>query len=123
MSYADASTYFPYRNSIQKKVLDFFKANPDEELSSSDIAAKFDEASSTAAAEKMKQLVSMNLLAVSRKNRTLHFTAGRGFSEWVNTPEPPRIPVKPVKTPPIRLRLTVVVHDAGTEQQRIEVKL
>lgn len=111
--------YKPY-NSIRKKVLDYFRVNRDEELSASDIAEKFACITATQANERLKKIVQMGLLSSTRKNRMLHYSVGSQFEKWVNTPEPPP---PPVKTAPIRIRLTVVVHSAGTSRQRIEVKL
>lgn len=126
MSYADASTYFPQPQSLPWQVLDFFTSCPEEELTSEDVAYKFDASRSGSISQKMAPLVRMQLLDAKRVGRVLHYTAGPLLEQWAVknlNADPPAKEQKAPKQKPIKINVTLLVHQPGTPNQRVEMRL
>ena len=127
MSYSDCTTYSPHKGSLQDLVLGFFVANPDEELSTMDIAEKFVIAPTGSVSDKMAPLVRMQLLNAHRVGRLTHYTAGTKLADLAKSPAPTnriaavKQPIRTGHKNPVEIRLTVLVHNAGTPEQRVEV--
>ena len=102
MSYSDCTTYSPHMGSLPDKVLAFFADNKDEELSTIDVAEKFDVTPSGAVSQKMAPLVRMGLLESTRKGRLVHYTAGPRLASWTG-----EAPAPATYTPVITLRPVV----------------
>jgi len=128
MSYTDCKTYFPHSGSLPDKVLSFFAANDDEELSTIDIISKFGVTSPGAVSSKMAPLVRMGLLGSIRRGRLVHYTAGMMLADWAkgnenapaNRPAQDPEPVKQLARP-LEIKITIHVPGAGTPGQRVEV--
>ena len=134
MSYIDAMSYSPHAGSLPDKVLAFFKACPDEELTSIDIAEKFTVTPSGAVSAKMAPLVRMGLLASTRRGRLVHYSAGGRLAEWETglagtraapvATFTPAITLRPMGQPtqptPFEIRINLQVHNLGTPMQRVE---
>ena len=82
MSYDDAATYTPKRGCLAGKVLAFFAANPDEELSSFDIASKYGINPPNDVSERMVPLVKMGLLSPIKRGKFRHYIAGDRMPAW-----------------------------------------
>ena len=137
MSYSDCTTYSPHKGSLPDKVLAFFVDNGDEELSTIDVAEKFDATPSGAVSQKMAPLVRMGLLESMRRGRLVHYTAGPMLASWAGeAPAPatytPAITLRPVveraaakaqpaPAAPLEIRITLHVHGLGTPAMRLEL--
>lgn len=115
MSYDDAATYSAQQDSLPARVLAFFRQNPEEVLESADIAAKFAVPGSGSITNKMAPLVRMQLLKTERVGRVLHYSAGPELDAWPGATKLRRVPR------PLEIRVTLHVHNAGTDRQRVEV--
>lgn len=78
----NALTYIPKKNCLAEKVLSYFVQNPDEELSSFDIAAKFGVTPPNDVSEKMVPLVQMGLLSALKRGKFRHYIAGDQLDAW-----------------------------------------
>lgn len=134
-----ALAYRPRDGGLQGQVLAFFAANEGEELTSQDVALKWDVRPASTVGGSLHRLVAMRLLAKRESagpgRRYTVLSAGPLLAEWAarqvaqaeNRPLYDRIQaekradagVVPVGALEIRVRLWV--HGAGTKFQRVEV--
>ena len=136
----EALAYRPHAGSLQGQVLAFFVANEGEELTTQDIALKWDVRPASTVGGSLSRLVAMRLLAKRESagpgRRYTVLSAGALLAEWAarqvaqaeNRPLYDRVQaekradhggVVPVGALEIRVRLWV--HGAGTKFQRVEV--
>ena len=126
MRHADAATYTPYAGCLPYLVLEYFRQNPDEELTQEDITQKFSVAKSRIPiAEKMFPLVKMQLLKSEPSGRRISYSAGPMLGAWPGKTKHRSAPKKVEKActgpRPLEIRVTLHVHNAGTDRQRVEV--
>lgn len=123
----DPMNYTPNKNSLPAKVLAFFVDNPDEELTSLDVAGKFGVTPSGAASQKLAHLVIMGLLSSLKIGRHLHYTAGPMLAQWAGEPASVvAVPAgkaaqKTARPEPLEIRLTLHIYGFGTPGQRVEM--
>lgn len=127
--------YTPHRGGLIAKVLAFFVANPDEALTSADIADKWDVRPPSAVWGALARPVNLGLLRRSKPGKHTLFEPGPNLGRWAlnHSVEPENRPlmrqvdalaararaVTPVGA--IDIRVTLRVHGAGTPFQRVEL--
>ena len=143
-----ALAYRPRDGGLQGQVLAFFVANEGEELTSRDVALKWDVRPASTVGGSLDKLVRMGLLAkrdsTGPGRRYTVFSAGPLLAEWAQGARPdlasappeggrphvstlPWAPVAPVREPGVvpigalEIRVRLWVHGAGTPFQRVEV--
>ena len=126
--------YTPQARGLTGKVLAFFVANPDEELTTRDIADKWDVRPPSSVFGALDRVVSMGLLAREKVGKYAVLRPGPNLARWAAVqPVAPGVqmamqgdalPAKARGVVPIgalEIRLTLHVHGAGTPFQRVEI--
>lgn len=127
--------YTPQARGLTGKVLAFFVANPEEELTSVDIADKWDVRPRSAVLGALDRVVLMGLLARGKEGQYAVYRAGAHLAQWaaVRSVQPENRALArqvdavqhqargPVPVGALEIRLTLRVHGAGTPFQRVEI--
>lgn len=136
-----ALAYRPRKGSLQGQVLAFFAQNDGEELTSQDVALKWDVRPASTVLGSLHRLVEMGLLAKRESagpgRRYTVLSAGELLAEWAARArvdpsnralhdqigalkrQADRASVVPVGA--LEIRVTLHVHGAGTPFQRVEI--
>ena len=126
--------YEPSARGLTGKVLAFFVANPDEELTTRDIADKWDVRPPSSVFGALDRVVSMGLLAREKVGKYAVLRPGPNLARWAAVqPVAPGVqmamqgdalPAKARGVVPVgalEIRLTLHVHGAGTPFARVEI--
>lgn len=133
-----ALAYRPRAGGLQGQVLAFFAQNEGEELTSQDVALKWDVRPASSVVASLDKLVHMGLLARRESagpgRRYTVFSAGVLLAEWASRArvdpsnralkrQADRASVAPGVVPigALEIRLTLHVHGAGTPFQWVEI--
>jgi len=93
-----APNYTPMPGSLATRVLEFFAKNPEEELSSKDIAQKFDVSASANVSPALTTPISYDLL---RRIQGGAYATGPRFSAWQRAQEAAKNPAL-IQTAPVQ---------------------
>lgn len=127
--------YKPQARGLTGKVLAFFVANPDEELTTADIASKWEVRPASSVWGALDRVVRLELLAREKVGKYTVFKAGAQLARWaaiqslqpenqalgkaVDALQAQARGVVPIGA--IDIRVTLRVHGAGTPFQRVEL--
>lgn len=103
MNHESIKNYSPRRGSLPRMVLDFFCANPDEELTSADISRKFETIPSGKVAGKLQHITNIGLLS-ARREKYLNYAAGPMLPAWSGDYRP----VVATETDPKKLKFSEI---------------
>lgn len=127
--------YTPQARGLTGKVLAFFVANPDEELTTRDIADKWDVRPPSSVFGALERVVRMGLLTREKAGKYAVLRPGPNLARWaaVHSLQPENRAVArqvdalqhpargPVPVGALEIRVTLRVHGAGTPFQRVEL--
>ena len=127
--------YEPSARGLTGKVLAFFVANPEEELTTRDIADKWDVRPPSSVFGALDRVVRMGLLQREKAGKYAMFKAGPNLARWaaVHSVQPENRALArqvdalqhaargPAPVGALEIRLTLHVHGAGTPFQRVEI--